>query len=94
MLEGLIIYCLCIFFVHYLINEASLFDKVRAYIYPKLPLWLQKSLNCGFCFAFWVSAILSLLFGFDIYTIMSAPVVVMYLSLTYQKLNPQPPILK
>lgn len=93
-MEALLLYCLQVYFVYYLLNHATMFDKVRAAILPALPWWLRELIECPFCVGFWVTFVLSLLVGFS-YLILCAPPVVLFMDAAYCRLKipAEPPIL-
>ncbi len=95
---GFFLYVLALWSVYYLINHASLFDRLRAAAMPVLPQWLQKLVSCSYCLTFWITAAFSLFTGFSV-VLLAAPPCTLFLELGYRKLSgepvvqPEPPIL-
>lgn len=93
-MEGLLLYCLAVYFVFYLLNHAVMTEWLRKAIGPLAPRLLREMVSCGFCFTWWSTLALSLLVGFN-YFLLCAPPVVLFMDGIYRKLRPpaEPPIL-
>ncbi len=88
MIEILLFYVLAIWFAYYLTNHAemSLLVKLRAAVFPVLPGWLAYSIQCAFCFSWWVLTALSLFTGWTPLMVLCPPVC-LFVELTYQRLK-------
>jgi hypothetical protein len=82
-----LVYCAALFAIYYVLNHSEILAKVRAALAPAVPPWIRKLFSCSFCLSFWLTfgvwAITPTGFGI----ILAAPVVVMFLSLVYDKLS-------
>lgn len=94
MIDQILVLSLFVFFVYYLLNHATLFERLRAAVLPVLPHWIANSLQCAFCFTWWSLAAFSLFTGWNPFPLLCPPVV-LGMDLVYRRLRPpaEPPIL-
>lgn len=84
--EIFFIFGFSIFFFFYLINYSEIFEKLRNAIFPVIPEFLRKMLQCSFCFSFWTMVVTSFFIGVSL-LVLTIPVFTMFVDLLFKKLR-------
>lgn len=91
MLESLILYVLCVYFVFHIVSRSTILEGPRTYLVQILPSWVTYPLFCAFCFTWWIGwglGILILLttglWVMSILNFMAAPVMAFIIDLCVQ----------
>ncbi len=92
-LTSLVTYSLSIWFIYYLLNHAELTKPFGDFVKEAYGSVSAKLLGCPFCTAFWTLFIGWYLFGMvEGELVLTAPVVVLFVELAYQRLAVGPTI--
>ncbi len=87
MISFFILYCLWMFFAFYVVNHSPLTEEIREYWSKRLPYWMVYSLECAFCFTFWMGILICIIFDFPLCFAFAAPPVTLFMNLIFKRLK-------
>ena len=86
LLTSLVLYSLSLWFAFYLLNHAEITSFWSRALKEKLGKAWKQPLECPLCLTFWASLILIPVYGLPVYLLTTAPVLVLFVELTYERL--------
>ena len=80
-------YSFVIFFFFFLVNHARICILPRNFVFSKVHEKVRYAIQCPFCFTFWISIPVNILWNIPIEYIFAAPVLVLFLDLFCENLG-------
>ncbi len=87
MIESLLVYAISFYFFFYLFNHSWIGEGTKNWVIDKVPALVAYSIQCAFCLTFWFTLVLVCWEVKPPYFLITAPVVNLFLELSYRKLT-------
>lgn len=87
MIESLLIYAISFYFFFYLFNHSWIGEGTKNWVIDRVPALVAYSIQCAFCITFWFTLIICSLEYRPSYFLITAPVINLFLELSYRKLT-------